>query len=103
MTRIVQRRDRQLQVLLGKDNRREILDVVYPHTAIGQLQFEDVAAGEEFLCTATLFTERHILTCAHCIYDRKHDTFNQNFFFVPGLQGDAAPFGRVQYAALLQC
>ena len=71
----------------------------YPHTAIGQLQYIEGVNGGKYLCTGTLFTDRHVLTCAHCIYDKEHNEYNRDWHFVPGLHGKEKPFGSIAYAA----
>jgi hypothetical protein len=68
----------------------------YPHSAIGQLQYLEVASRNQYLCTGTLFSERHVLTNAHCIYDKVNHVYHSNWQFVPGLHGGLEPFGRVK-------
>lgn len=86
---------RHLSGIIGKDNRVQVTDMSYPHTAIGQLQYTEGANGGRYLCTGTLFTERHVLTCAHCIYDKETNEFNRDWHFVPGLHGNQRPFGSI--------
>lgn len=91
----VQGAARSLQSIIGKDNRHRVANMTYPHTAIGQLQFVE-AGGSNYLCTGTLFTERHVLTCAHCVYDSAKQEYNSDWIFVPALNGDDKPFGRIE-------
>lgn len=84
---------RKLSVIIGEDNLEAVAELVsdYPYTSIGQLRYASGASN--YLCTATLFSVQHVVTNAHCIYDRTAKTFNTGFTYAPGLKGMEAPFG----------
>lgn len=92
----LQNSTRALTAIIGSDNRQQVEDMGYPHTAIGQLRYVEARSGSNFLCTGTLFSERHVLTNAHCIYDKDERRYHSRWQFAPGLKGSNEPFGRVQ-------
>lgn len=94
----VQDAGRRLKSIIGLDNRQRVEDMGYPHTAIGQLRYVQANSNGNFLCTGTLFSERHVLTNAHCVYDKESRQYHSNWLFIPGLQGSSEPFGRVKCA-----
>ena len=92
----MQNSTRTLTAIIGSDNRQQVEDMGYPHSAIGQLRYVEAGSGNNFLCTGTLFSERHVLTNAHCIYDKDNRRYHSKWQFVPGLKGSSEPFGRVK-------
>jgi len=78
--------------VLGQDDRYRVGDMTeYPFRTIGYLL---ARYGEDFSsCTATLIGKQHILTAAHCVYDRNSSSFPQELMFYPAFDIDEQPFG----------
>lgn len=94
--RALQGHRRRVHAIIGDDNRLPIDSSVYPYTAIGQLRFTEAGSGATYLCTGTLFSERHVITNAHCLYNKELQQFHSGWEFSPGLAGDVQPFGTVK-------
>ena len=86
--------------MFGSDDRIQIGNTkVYPFTAIGYLESKDVKGNYES-CSATLIGPSTVLTAAHCLYNHDAGGWQEDMFFVPGLNGstaDDAPFGGYEY------
>ena len=64
----------------------------YPWKAVGKLFFTG-ATGGSFVCSASVVRNRVIATAGHCVYDTVVNRFHSNFFFVPGYDNGASPYG----------
>lgn len=77
----------------GKDDRVEVETSVYPFSAIGRLEFE--SGGH---CTASLVSDRVILTAAHCMFveRRRGVEIDRPLGFYAGYdQGEYSAVGRI--------
>ena len=92
--------DEASRQVFGSDDRIQIANTkVYPFTAIGYLESKDVKGNYES-CSATLIGPSTVLTAAHCLYNHDAGGWQEDMFFVPGLNGstaDDAPFGGYEY------
>lgn len=55
----------------------------------------------EDFCSGTMISSRLVLTAAHCVYDRKNQSFLPVRTFTPGKNGDIAPFGVIPVEKIL--
>lgn len=81
--------------VIGADQRvwlRERTDR-YPNAAIGRLDFRQ--GGTSYWCTGTLIDADTVLTAGHCVHDGLggDDGWSTAVRFIPGAEGNRAPFG----------
>jgi V8-like Glu-specific endopeptidase len=86
--------------VFGDDDRIQIANTkIYPFSAIGYLESKDTK-GQYESCSATLIGPKTVLTAAHCLYNHDTGNWQDDMFFVPGLNGSTAadaPFGGYEY------
>jgi V8-like Glu-specific endopeptidase len=63
----------------------------YPYTTVGRLFFKSVEGT--FVCSASVISNRVILTAGHCVYDALRRRFHEKFVFVPGYYRGQTPRG----------
>jgi len=63
----------------------------FPYTTVGRLFFK--SADGDFVCSASVISNRVILTAGHCVYDALRGRFHQKFAFVPGYYRGQFPRG----------
>ncbi len=79
--------------VIGQDERYQPGDMTrYPISTLGQLLMTS-NGGTNSMCSATLISPRHLLTAAHCVYDKNARSFQAKLQFVPGRDGKYIPYG----------
>lgn len=67
----------------GADTRtRRTNNTAYPFSAMGQMN-----GGLESGCSGTMVGRRHLLTAAHCLYNRTNESWSLTMRFRPGREG----------------
>lgn len=74
----------------------------FPTRAVGKLFFTQPGVGN-FICSASVFRHRLILTAGHCVHRGSggQGGFFTNFNFVPALRGNTAPYGQWGWAYVI--
>lgn len=62
----------------------------YPWATIGKLFFVD-AQGRNSWCSASVVSQRLLLTAGHCLYDQGQGVFHTQFTFYPAYDGTKKP------------
>ena len=91
-------RRRRLSIVVGTDDRSQVRNThnEFPYTSIGQLTYINTASSNIFTCTAVLFSSKHIITNAHCVYDVQNSVFHSDWKFWPGQTETDSPFGAIE-------
>ena len=89
--------------VIGADGRTRLRGrtVAYPNSAIGRIDFRQ--GGRTYWCTGTLIDADTVLTAGHCVHDglTGADGWSRQVTFIPGAEGDLAPFGSCRSRELL--
>lgn len=64
---------------------------IYPHKWDGKLTFTTPSGGAS--CSATVISNNHIVTAAHCVYDTTLNRWYGNWVFTPAFRNGTAPYG----------
>lgn len=79
--------------VIGRDERYQPGDMSqYPISTRGQLLMTSTD-GKTSMCSATLISTNHLLTAAHCVYDKNSRSFQDKLQFIPGRNGKYIPYG----------
>jgi len=67
----------------------------WPYRLAGKLFMHDPRTNQDFVCTASIHSQRLVITAGHCLYNTTGNYFLTNFAFVPAYNGTATvqPFG----------
>lgn len=70
------------------------LETIFPNRTVGKLFFTGNTGGN-FVCSASVFRQRIVLTAGHCVHRGSGGTggFHRNFLFVPALRDGVGPLG----------
>lgn len=63
----------------------------FPYSAVGKLFFSD--GTDNFVCSASVITQRLVVTAGHCVHDGPAGGMFQDFLFVPAYYRGDAPYG----------
>ena len=89
--------------VIGPDGRISLRGrtTAYPNSAIGRVDFRQ--AGRRAWCTGTLIDADTVLTAGHCVHDGLTGAggWSTRVTFIPGAEGDLAPFGSCRSRELL--
>jgi len=89
--------------VLGRDGRIWLRDrtTQYPNSAIGRVDYRQ--GGRNYWCTGSLVDADTVLTAGHCVHDGygTEEGWSTRIEFIPGAQGNTAPFGSCGAVELL--
>jgi V8-like Glu-specific endopeptidase len=77
-------------------------DQFYPYSAVGKLFFKK-KDGSSWLCSASVVSQRLVLTAGHCVHDGSGQAsgYYSDFVFIPAYRDRNAPFGSWTWASVL--
>ena len=69
----------------------------YPYLATGKLFFRNPVDGKNYVCSASVYRQRLVITAGHCVFNASSVVANRrymtNFLFIPALNTGVGPTG----------
>ena len=85
-----------IDTIFGDDDRLQVAGATaYPWRAVVRLFFGTPRRSHGG-CSGALIGDSHVLTAAHCVFNRDKGSFIQNITVSPGVEGGVAYFGHAQ-------
>lgn len=83
----------QISHVFPPDDREKISDTtIYPWRTICKL-YITAADSSQFIASAAMLDEFHVLTCGHCVYLHDYGGWATEIKVIPGMAGSYEPFG----------